>query len=173
LTTWIDGEYGNLFFLMDQQNRVQGVYRDEGEFAMRKLAFDALNLLRGDSQTTAEVAVKELSPQAGERLFNSLDCAHCHSPTGPADTTGLSFEAITAADRHLGVCKPPVAAGRGTGDHIFDIVPGHPEDSILPFRMGSREPGVMMPEQGRSTVHLEGLALIRNWIAAMPGQCGV
>jgi hypothetical protein len=31
---------------------------------------------------------------------------------------------------------------------------------------------VMMPEQGRSTVHREALALIREWIAAMPGQCG-
>jgi uncharacterized repeat protein (TIGR03806 family) len=110
---------------------------------------------------------------ARARAYLDVNCSHCHSPTGPADTTGLSFEAVTAADRHLGVCKPPVAAGRGTGDHIFDIVPGHPEDSILPFRMGSREPGVMMPEQGRSTVHLEGLALIREWIAAMPGQCGV
>jgi hypothetical protein len=26
----------------------------------------------------------------------------------------------------LGVCKPPVAAGQGTGDHIFDVVPGKP-----------------------------------------------
>jgi uncharacterized repeat protein (TIGR03806 family) len=110
---------------------------------------------------------------ARARAYLDVNCSHCHSPTGAADTTGLSFEAVTAADRHLGVCKPPVAAGRGTGDHIFDIVPGHPEDSILPFRMGSREPGVMMPEQGRGTVHLEGLALIREWIAAMPGQCGV
>jgi uncharacterized repeat protein (TIGR03806 family) len=110
---------------------------------------------------------------ARARAYLDVNCAHCHSPTGAADTTGLSFEAVTAADRHLGVCKPPVAAGRGTGDHIFDIVPGHPEDSILPFRLSSREPGVMMPEQGRGTVHVEGLALIREWIAAMPGQCGV
>jgi uncharacterized repeat protein (TIGR03806 family) len=109
---------------------------------------------------------------ARARAYLDVNCSHCHSPTGPANTTGLSFEAVTAADRHLGVCKPPVAAGRGTGDHIFDIVPGHPEDSILPFRLSSHEPGVMMPEQGRSTVHLEGLALIRDWIAAMPGQCG-
>ena len=109
---------------------------------------------------------------ARARAYLDVNCAHCHSPTGPADTTGLSFEAVTASDRHLGVCKPPVAAGRGTGDHIFDIVPGHPEDSILPFRMGSREPGVMMPEQGRGTVHREALTLIRDWIAAMPGQCG-
>jgi len=110
---------------------------------------------------------------ARARAYLDVNCAHCHSATGPADTTGLTFEAVSAADRHLGVCKPPVAAGRGTGNHIYDILPGHPEDSILPFHMSSHEPGVMMPEQGRSTVHQEGLALIRDWIAAMPGQCGV
>jgi uncharacterized repeat protein (TIGR03806 family) len=109
---------------------------------------------------------------ARARAYLDVNCSHCHSGTGPADTTGLSFEASAATDRHLGVCKPPVAAGRGTGNHNFDIVPGRPEDSILLFRLESREPGVMMPEQGRSTVHREALALIREWIAAMPGQCG-
>jgi hypothetical protein len=29
----------------------------------------------------------------------------------------------------------------------------------------------MMPEQGRSTTHIEGLQLIRDWIAAWPGDC--
>ena len=74
-------------------------------------------------------------------------------------------------DRHLGICKPPVAAGRGTGDHMFDIVPGQPDASILPYRMASSEPGVMMPEIGRSTVHREGVALIRAWIASQQGAC--
>jgi uncharacterized repeat protein (TIGR03806 family) len=106
------------------------------------------------------------------RAYLEINCAHCHNPTGPADTTALSFDVATAVDRHLGLCKPPVAAGRGTGDHLFDIVPGHPDDSILAFRLASRETGVMMPEQGRNTVHSEGVALIRAWIAAMPGSCG-
>ena len=57
------------------------------------------------------------------------------------------------------------------GDHLFDIVPGKPDDSILPFRMASHETGVMMPEQGRSTTHVEGLKLIRDWIAEWPGGC--
>ena len=105
------------------------------------------------------------------RAYLDINCGHCHNATGAADTTSLSLDAQTAADRHLGVCKPPVAAGRGTGDHLFDIVPGHPDDSILPFRMAASEPGVMMPEQGRNTTHREGLDLIRAWIAAMPGEC--
>jgi uncharacterized repeat protein (TIGR03806 family) len=109
--------------------------------------------------------------EARARAYLDINCGHCHSPTGPANTTSLALDAQTLPDRHLGVCKPPVAAGRGTGDHLFDIVPGHPDDSILPFRMASSEPGVMMPEQGRNTVHREGVELIRAWIAAMPGEC--
>jgi len=108
---------------------------------------------------------------ARARAYLDVNCGHCHNAAGPANTTALFLDAGVAADRNLGLCKPPVAAGRGTGDHYFDIVPGKPDDSILPFRMASREPGVMMPEQGRGTVHREGLALIRNWIAAWPGGC--
>jgi hypothetical protein len=33
--------------------------------------------------------------------------------------------------------------------------------------MASTEPGVMMPELGRSLVHEEGLALVRDYIAKM------
>jgi uncharacterized repeat protein (TIGR03806 family) len=110
--------------------------------------------------------------EARARAYLEINCGHCHNPHGPADTTALTFDVGSPVDRHLGLCKPPVAAGRGTGNHLFDIVPGHPDDSILPFRVASREPGVMMPEQGRGTVHLEGVALIRAWIAAMPGNCG-
>ncbi len=47
-------------------------------------------------------------------------------------TSGLWLDAATSDDPiRLGLCKPPVAAGQGTGDHMFDIVPGKPEESIL------------------------------------------
>jgi uncharacterized repeat protein (TIGR03806 family) len=105
------------------------------------------------------------------RAYLDINCGHCHNPKGPANTTALDLTIFATGDRYLGVCKPPVAAGRGTGDHFFDLVPGKPDDSILPFRMQSSEPGVMMPEQGRTTTHTEGVALIKQWIAEMPGVC--
>jgi hypothetical protein len=108
---------------------------------------------------------------ARARAYLDINCGHCHNAKGAANTTALTLDIATPEDRHLGICKPPVAAGRGTGDHFFDIVPGKPGDSILPFRMESAEPGVMMPELGRSTVHREGLELIRAWIAAQQGSC--
>jgi hypothetical protein len=60
-----------------------------------------------------------------------------------------------------------VAAGRGSGGLLFDIAPGDPEGSIVVHRMASTEPGVMMPELGRSTVHEEGLALVRAYVAGL------
>ena len=108
---------------------------------------------------------------ARARAYLDINCGHCHNLKGPANTTALDLTIFGATDRFLGVCKPPVAAGRGTGDHFFDIVPGKPDDSILPYRMLSNEAGVMMPEQGRTTTHREGVTLIREWIAALQGAC--
>ena len=111
------------------------------------------------------------SLDARARAYLDINCGHCHNPKGAANTTALTLDVSSGEDRHIGLCKPPVAAGRGTGDHLFDIVPGKPDDSILAYRMASKDPGEMMPEIGRSTVHHEGVDLIRAWIAAQPGEC--
>jgi uncharacterized repeat protein (TIGR03806 family) len=106
------------------------------------------------------------------RAYLDINCAHCHQAGATASNTSLRLDAPGPLDWSMGLCKATVAAGKGTGDRMFDIVPGQPDASILPFRMASNEGGVMMPELGRSTVHEEGVALIRKWIAAMPGACG-
>jgi len=113
------------------------------------------------------------SLDARARAYLDINCGHCHNPKGAANTTGLTLDIATPEDRHIGICKPPTAAGQGTGDHLFDIVPGHPDDSILPYRLSSTETGTMMPELGRSTMHREGVALIKAWIAAQSGDCMV
>ena len=105
------------------------------------------------------------------RSYLDVNCAHCHQAGGTASNTSLRLDSLGPADWSLGLCKPSVAAGKGTGDRIHDIEPGKPDDSILPYRLASTEGGVMMPELGRSTVHQEGVQLIRDWIAAMPGHC--
>jgi len=109
--------------------------------------------------------------EARARAYLDINCGHCHNARGPANTSGLWLDAATREPRRLGLCKPPVAAGQGTGDHVFDIVPGDPGDSILVYRMESRDPGAMMPELGRNLVHAEGAALIRDWIKAWLAEC--
>jgi uncharacterized repeat protein (TIGR03806 family) len=105
---------------------------------------------------------------ARARAWLEINCAHCHSPKGPARNSGLDLLASQRNPTAFGVKKPPVAAGIGSGGLAFDIVPGQPDQSILAFRIASTHPGIMMPELGKRLVHEEGVALIREWIAAMP-----
>jgi len=108
---------------------------------------------------------------ARARAYLETNCGHCHNPLGPANTTGLYLMAAQTDPMRLGLCKVPVSAGQGSGDLLFDVVQGKPEESILVHRMESTTPKVMMPELGRTMVHQEGVALIREWIASMQGSC--
>ncbi len=110
-----------------------------------------------------------LDARAGAYL--DINCSHCHNEQGAARTSGLWLDAKTQDARILGLCKPPVAAGRGTGDRSFDVVPGHPEASIIAYRMESTDPGEMMPELGRALEHKEGVVLVESYIRAMKGSC--
>lgn len=108
---------------------------------------------------------------ARARAYLDINCSHCHNEHGAARTSGLWLDAKTGDARILGLCKPPVAAGRGTGDRSFDVVPGHPEASIIAYRLESTDPGEMMPELGRALEHKEGVALVESYIRAMKGAC--
>lgn len=101
------------------------------------------------------------------RAWLDINCAHCHNPRGPASTSGFYLDIHQQDMGVLGVNKTPVAAGRGSGDLDYDIVPGQPDKSILVYRLASTDPGIMMPEVGRRVVHEESLALIRKWIGEM------
>ncbi len=103
--------------------------------------------------------------------YLDVNCAHCHSATGAADTSGLYLNIEAPVDRAYGICKAPVAVGRGSGDRPYDIYPGRPDESILLYRMQHSDPAIVMPELGRSLVHTKGVQLIEDWIAAMNGDC--
>ena len=106
------------------------------------------------------------------RSYLDINCSHCHNVVGSADTSGLLLEPTTEHGVKLGLCKLPIAAGNGTGNRKYGIVPGKPEESILSYRMKSTLPSEMMPELGRSLRHDEGVALINTWILNMGGSCG-
>jgi len=108
--------------------------------------------------------------EARARAYLDVNCGHCHRPQAPADTSGLFLNWEQPKDKALGLNKPPVAAGRGSGGHAYDIVPGDAAASILVFRMRSLDPGIMMPELGRSLAHREGIDLVTEWINALDAQ---
>ena len=101
------------------------------------------------------------------RSYLAINCGHCHSKTGNASSSGLYLDFLEERPKQLGIYKKPVAAGRGSGNMKYSIVPGKPEKSILLYRMLSLDPGVMMPESGRALNHKEGIALISSWIETM------
>ncbi|MFK7935119.1 MAG: hypothetical protein AB8G22_16525, partial [Saprospiraceae bacterium] len=101
------------------------------------------------------------------RGYLDANCAHCHNEKGPANTSGLYLNVHETNPENYGVDKSPVAAGRGSGDRPYSIVKGDPDNSIIVYRMASKDPGVMMPEVSRKLVHTEGVALIREWIKGM------
>ncbi len=115
----------------------------------------------------------EFAPLAASpaRRYLDVNCAHCHSEEGAGDTSGLFLALSEMHAVRLGICKPSVAAGPGTGGHRYSIEPGAPEDSILAYRMRSVIAAEMMPELGRSLVDEAGVRLIEDWISAMPGSC--
>lgn len=151
---------------------------DGGESTGNQLEYwQAAGMLEGapapDQAPRMAVWNDEAAPlDARARAYLDTNCAHCHSPRGPGNTSGLWLGNEVADTLRIGRCKLPIAAGQGTGDRRYGIVPGNPDASILSYRIESTDPGVMMPELGRSVIHREGAAVIRAWIAAMDGACG-
>lgn len=105
------------------------------------------------------------------KAYLEINCGHCHRQEGPAGVSGLNLMVDEDNPLNMGICKTPVSAGKGSGGNTYDIVPGNPDKSILVYRMEANDPGARMPEVGRSVMHEEGVALIREWITAMEGGC--
>ena len=101
------------------------------------------------------------------RTWLDVNCAHCHRAEGPASNTGLFLTYGEDVPVRYGVLKRPAAAGRGSGDREFDIVPGEPDRSILTYRVESTVPGVMMPELGRHIADPDAVKLLAEWIGSL------
>ena len=65
----------------------------------------------------------------------------------------------------------PASAGPGAGGRLYDIVPGHPEESVITYRIESTSPAAAMPQIGRSVVDTHGVALVNEWITEQTGTC--
>jgi len=123
------------------------------------------------SPALADFSDTSLSTEARARAYLAANCSYCHSSTGEARNTGLLLGMEVTDPYRLGTCKTPVATGKAASNLSYDVVPGNPDASIMVYRMQATTPSIMMPELGRSVVHSEGVAVVRDWIAEMPGSC--
>jgi len=142
----------------------------------RNLAPELLSQLAGQGSLDKMPEVAQVMPKwhdegaktdALARAYLDVNCAHCHRPGGGASNSGLDLRWEQDDAFAIGVSKPPVAAGRGSGGLLVSIEPGDPDASILVHRMLSNEADVAMPELGRSTVDHKAIAVMRKWIEEM------
>lgn len=157
---------------ISQWNRINPVLAPDQN---QLIYFTKNKLLQGFSPTANHPKLPEwenteapLIPRA--KSYLEANCAHCHNPNGSAKNSGLYLNFTENDPRKNGIYKPPVAAGKGSGNLQFSIVPGQPEKSIMLYRMQSTEPGVMMPETGQAVVHQQGVALIAAYIRALQSE---
>ncbi|WP_448580496.1 SO2930 family diheme c-type cytochrome [Thermaurantiacus sp.] len=179
-----DGAEQRLVWQVPNVNQCKGCHAEAG--ALMPLGVKARNLVAtGDLARLAAlglvpgaetVPVRSPVPRVADvgapiearaRAYLDANCGHCHRRQGSASNSGLFLDWEEQDPVAIGIGKRPVAAGRGSGGHSFAIDPGHPARSILLFRMESTEPGVMMPELGRTLPDAEGIALVRAWIAGL------
>ncbi|MFT6395629.1 MAG: putative repeat protein (TIGR03806 family) [Bradymonadia bacterium] len=110
------------------------------------------------------------TPELRARSYLHANCSHCHRPGGDGGRSGLDLRIWQEDPARYGVCKTPVAAGAGAGGRSYDLVPRHPELSILPFRMASTDPEVRMPELPSRVPDDFGVELIEEWILSMDAE---
>ena len=115
----------------------------------------------------AEVNDASASLNERARAYLASNCSSCHRRHGSAANSGLYLEYNNTDSLSSGYWKTPVAAGDGSGGLDYVIKPGSAEESILYYRMNSREVEVRMPEIGRDLIHTEGVQLIKEWIDNM------
>ncbi len=104
------------------------------------------------------------------RAYLHGNCAHCHRAGGDGGSSGLKFAVWETDPADFGVCKLPAAAGPGAGGRRYDLWPGQPDKSIIPFRMASEDPEIKMPELPSLFADDFGVQLIEAWITQMPGD---
>ena len=131
------------------------------------MRLDYIDGIEIDLNTPVDWSDETYSLDDRVRSYLDINCGHCHISTGGANSTGLYLDLTESRPKHLGINKKPVATGRGSGGHKFSIAPGNSRESILLHRMISTDPGVMMPESGRSLMHHEAVELIEKWIDNM------
>ncbi|MFO0553741.1 MAG: SO2930 family diheme c-type cytochrome [Polyangiaceae bacterium] len=106
------------------------------------------------------------------RSYLHANCSSCHRHGGFASQSALlldfgSTDPDTQDASNWGVCKIPTSAD-DTCDNTFDIVPGRPDLSIMICRLSTTAIETRMPPLGSKLIHKEGVALLTEWIAAMP-----
>ncbi|MBI1292704.1 hypothetical protein GC173_15930 [bacterium] len=100
------------------------------------------------------------------RAFLHANCSYCHRPGGGGQI-GTDFRWSTPLGE-MGIYYLRPAGFDLDIEDAYNLLPGHPERSVLAARMISLDPAFRMPPVARSRVATEDLAIVEQWITSLP-----
>ena len=145
------------------------------EGSMNQLAkWAATGYLQSGYPTNIETVAKWDDPSETAdrrvRAYLDMNCAYCHSTGRHCDYRPIRFAWNETTDPvNMGVCVPPEDPINPSQQYI--VYAGNKARSMLYYRISSNEESVRMPLMGRTVRHEEAIALIGQWIDAMPDTC--
>jgi len=102
------------------------------------------------------------------KSYIDMNCAHCHRVGGHCDYVPQRFNFSNMDMYTFGICLPPLF---NIQDNPYVINAGDADHSELMYRINTNEGSEMMPIIGRTIIHEEGVALIREYINSLPNPC--
>jgi uncharacterized repeat protein (TIGR03806 family) len=104
------------------------------------------------------------------RSYVDANCAHCHQDLGRCDYRALRFNFGETTDlANMGVC---VQADEVISPTLQKLIsPGNYNKSILHYRLNTNDESERMPLLGRTIIHDEGIALVREYILSLTQTC--
>lgn len=157
----LHGEYREPTMLADMQGKQQLEYWKEKGLLASSASLSSIEAMPvwNDANTGS------LDKRA--RAWLHVNCAHCHRPNGSAEITGLLLNYEEQNPEKIGVNKKPMTGMLANDARTHDIVPGHPEKSILVHRIESEDPSLRMPKISCQVPDHPGVELISQWIREM------
>ncbi|HEX8561904.1 MAG TPA: hypothetical protein VF676_02885 [Flavobacterium sp.] len=119
-----------------------------------------------ESNTTVDYRDGTKSVEVRARSYVDINCAHCHQAERHCDYRPMrfAFNETAGNEANMGVCVNTEDM-QGFPSTLGKIVtPRNVDNSMMYYRLNTTNETYRMPLHGRTLIHDEGLALIRDWI---------
>ena len=123
------------------------------------------------SNIASTIDYHDLTQPLDLRLRSYLDanCAHCHQDEARCFYRPIRLPfSQSNTDSNIGIC---IVAVEPINNLQKIISPGNYNKSIMHYRISTNDESERMPLLGRTIVHDEGVALLKEWISSLTQTC--
>ena len=104
------------------------------------------------------------------RAYLDINCGHCHKENSHCDYRAIRLAwNESSIDENLGVCVTPDEPLHLNLTHI--IASENPENSVMYYRLNTKDESFRMPLLGRTLIHDEAVQLIEEFINSLNSPC--